>query len=232
MTVAVAGTILAAWLFYNRLFGLIPGAFAGIYIGIVYEKAAKRRKMRRRREAFRRMLLSVETALEAGYSLENALSVADGDLRLIYSEKDEICRRVSAMRKSVELGTPVWYGFHEYAEESGIEEAEEFAEVLRIQQRTGGDMIRTVRRSAARLQESLELQAEIDSVVSEKQLEQRIMSVMPSFMLIYMRLMNGAYLAPLYAGLGGMIIMTIALFTNVGADVLADRMLRKTLRVI
>ena len=55
------------------------------------------------------------------------------------------------------------------------------------------------------------------------------MTVMPSVMLIYMRLMNGAYIAPLYAGLGGAILMTFALAANVGADMLAARMLRKAL---
>ncbi len=222
-------TILVAWLFYNRIPGLIPGALAGCYVGSVYERMAKKRRMRRRREAFRRLLLSLETALEAGYSLENAFSVAEGDLRLIYPEKDEICRKVSELRQNVTLGMPVWQAVQEYAADVEIEEAGEFAEVLRIQQKTGGDMIRTVRRAAGRLQESLELQAEIESTVSEKQLEQRIMTVMPSVMLVYMRLMNGSYLAPLYAGLGGAILMTFALLANVGADMLAERMLERVM---
>ncbi len=225
----VIGTILAAWLFYNRLAGLIPGAAAGWYVGRVFGRMVEKRRRRKRREAFRRLLLSLETALEAGYSLENALSVADGDLRLIYTDKDEICRQMTGLRQSVTLGMPVWQAFRQYAGEVEIEEADEFAQVLRIQQKTGGDMIRTVRKAAGRLQESLELQTELESAISEKELEQRIMTVMPSVMLIYMRLMNGAYIAPLYAGLGGAILMTVALAANVGADMLAARMLRKAL---
>ena len=89
--------------------------------------------------------------------------------------------------------------------------------------------IRTIRKAAERLQQSLALQQEIETTLSEKQLEQRIMTLMPSIMLLYMRLMNGAYLAPLYAGLGGAVIMTVALAANIGADVLADRLLRKAL---
>ena len=223
------GALLVAWLYYNRIAGLIPGAFAGLYVGKVVERIVEKRRQRKRREHFRRLLLSLETALEAGYSLDNALQVAEGDLALIYPEKEEICRKILEIRQKVSLGTSIPQAFYEYAEQVKIEEAEEFAEVLRIQQRTGGDLIRTVRKAAERLQESLELQQEIEATLSEKQLEQRIMTVMPSIMLLYMRLMNGAYMAPLYAGLGGGIVMTIALTTNIGADMLADRMLKKAL---
>ena len=150
-------------------------------------------------------------------------------MNLIYNPKEEICRKVMELRQKLQIGTPVWKAFQEYAVCVEIEEAEEFAEVLRIQQRTGGDMIRTIRKAAERLQQSLALQQEIETTLSEKQLEQRIMTLMPSIMLLYMRLMNGAYLAPLYAGLGGAVIMTVALAANIGADVLADRLLRKAL---
>ena len=223
------GTVFIAWLFYGKLAGLIPAAVAGLYIGVVVDRSAAKRRQRKRRENFRRLLLSLETALEAGYSLENALGIAEGDMNLIYNPKDEICRKVMELRQKLQIGTPVWKAFQEYAVCVEIEEAEEFAEVLRIQQRTGGDLIRTIRKAAERLQQSLALQQEIETTLSEKQLEQRIMTLMPSIMLLYMRLMNGAYLAPLYAGLGGAVIMTVALAANIGADGLADRLLRKAL---
>ena len=226
LLIAAAGTLFVGWLFYNRLAGLIPAAFAGAYIGKVYLRYAERRRQRKRREQFRRLLLSVETALEAGYSLENALSVAENDLGLIYPPREEICVLVRECCRKCDLGTPVWQVFREYADQVGIEEAEEFAEVLRIQQRTGGDLIRTVRKAASRLQESLELQQEVERTLSEKLLEQRIMTIMPSLMLLYMRLMNGSYMAPLYSGLGGAVVMTIALAVNIAADVMAGRMLK------
>jgi len=83
-----------------------------------------------------------------------------------------------------------------------------------------------VRKAASRLQESLELQQEVERTLSEKLLEQRIMTIMPSLMLLYMRLMNGSYMAPLYSGLGGAVVMTIALAVNIAADVMAGRMLK------
>ncbi len=223
------GTIFITWLYYGRLPGLIPGALGGLYIGVVVDRAAEKRRQRKRRENFRRLLLSLETALEAGYSLENTLEIAEGDLTLVYGSGNEIVRYVTEIRQKTGIGTPVWKAFQEYAEEVEIEEAQEFAQVLRIQQRTGGDLIRTVRKAAERLQQSLGLQQEIETTLSEKQLEQRIMTLMPSVMLLYMRLMNGAYMAPLYTGLGGAIVMSIALAANIGADLLADRMLGKAL---
>lgn len=226
---AVAGTALTAWLFYNRLLGLIPGAAAGIYIGFVTGHMAAERRQRKRREQFRRLLLSVETALEAGYSLENAFIVAEGDLALIYHRGEEISVLVGEMRRKLSLGSPAWQVLREYAAVVRIEEADEFATVLRIQQRTGGDLIRTVRQAAVRLQESLELEQEIESTVFEKRLEQRIMTVMPALMLLYMRIMNPSYIAPLYCGIGGAVVMTLALAGNIAADRIAAKILEKAM---
>ena len=223
------GTILIAWLYYDRLLGFLPGAAVGVYIGFVAKRMMGDRRQRMRREQFRRLLLSLETALEAGYSLENAFSVAEGDLALIYHKGEEISLLIGDMKRKLSLGIPVWEVFSEYAALVRIEEAEEFSEILRIQQRTGGDLIRTVRQAAARLQESLELRQEIESVVYEKKLEQRIMTVMPSLILLYMRLMNGSYMQPLYQGVGGMLVMTFALAGNIIADRIAASILEKAM---
>ena len=221
---------IVTWLFYNSLPGLIPGAAAGIYIGLIYEDIAAKRRQRKRRDNFRRVLLSIETALEAGYSLENAVKVAESDLALVYRKnKEEIRILMREICNEVQYGTPVWKAFQDYAEKIEVEEAEEFSTVLRIQQRTGGDLIQTVRKAAERLQDSLELQQEIENTLSEKQLEQRIMTFMPSLMLLYMRVMNPEYMAPLYTGIGGALVMSLALGVNVAADHIANRMLKKAL---
>ena len=226
---AVTGTVQIAWLFYDHVWGMIPGSVAGIYIGSVVVRMSRERRQRTSREQFRRLLLSVETALEAGYSLENAFDVAEGDLALIYNRGEEISALVGEIRRKIKLQIPVWRALEEYAAVVRIEEAEEFATVLRIQQRTGGDLIRTIRQAAVRLQESLELRQEVESTLFEKRLEQRIMVVMPSLMLLYMRIMNRTYIEPLYQGIGGVVIMTMALAGNIAADRIAAKILEKAM---
>ncbi len=210
-------------LFYDRLAGVIPSLVAGAYIAGVVVKERKRRRLQRRRDTFKRLLVALETGLEAGYSLENAVLSAVEDM-------ERLCRRGSGTRKLLEgirrktqLRTSVWQVMLYYAEETGVEEAEELAEVLRIQQRAGGNLIETMRRTVRKLQAGMELQQEVEMVIAEKRLEQRIMTLMPAGILLYMRVVNYSYIEPLYTTAGGLIVMTVMLGLNLLGDMLGNR---------
>lgn len=219
----MAGCLVVTFLFYNRLWGLIPGIPAGIYVALQVRRTAVLRGIRKRRETFRRLLLSMETGLEAGYSLENALYTAVEDMERVYRSGSEMGIMLENLRKRVRIGCPVWQAILKMGEEEEIEEAKEFAEVLAIQQRTGGNMIRTMRNTVDKIQAGIEVQQEIDSVIAEKRLEQRIMTLMPGIILCYMRLMNASYMKPLYTTAAGVLVMTAALGLNILGDFLGSK---------
>ena len=234
----VAGTLAAAYLFYGKPGGLLPGAFAGMYIACMVQKEVERKREERCREAFKRLLLSMETALEAGYSLENSVVAAVEDLQKIFGGTGHF-RRESGERKGktgfisslfgemlhgIELRVPVWQVMQDFAEKTGVSEAEELAQVLRIQQRAGGNLIRTMRSTVDKLRAGLEVQQEIETVTAEKRLEQRIMTLMPALIICYLRLTNGAYIAPLYTTAAGTVVMTAALGLNIAGAELGKRL--------
>ena len=219
----MAGCLVVTYLFYNRLWGLIPGIPAGIYVALQVRKAAFQRGIRRRRETFRRLLMAMETGLEAGYSLENALFTAVEDMERVCRSTSEMGIMLGNLRRKVKLGCPVWQAIFQMGEEEGIEEAHEFAEVLSIQQRTGGNMIRTMRNTVDKIQSGIEVHQEIDAVIAEKRLEQRIMTLMPGMILCYMRLMNASYMKPLYTTAAGVLVMTAALGLNILGDFLGSK---------
>ena len=240
--VGLAGTLAAAYLFYGKPFGLLPGAFAGLYIACMVQKEVERKRMERRREAFKRLLLSMETALEAGYSLENSVAAAVGDLQKIFGGSgalpiwrgsgerkgkigsNDISSLFGEMLHGIELRVPVWQVMQDFAEKTGLSEAEELAQVLRIQQRAGGNLIRTMRSTVDKLRAGLEVQQEIEAVTAEKRLEQRIMTLMPALIICYLRLTNGAYIAPLYTTAAGAVVMTAALGLNIAGAELGKRL--------
>jgi tight adherence protein B len=52
---------------------------------------------------------------------------------------------------------------------------------------------------------------EIDTMITSKRLEQRIMCIMPFAIVAYLRLTNGTYISGMYGNLPGIIAMTICL---------------------
>ena len=219
-----AGTLAAAFLFYGKVVGLLPGAFAGLYIAGMVQKEVERKRTKKRREAFKRLLLSMETGLEAGYSLENSVITAVADLRKIFGGSGDISGLFGEMLHNIELRVPVWQVMQNFADQTGLEEAEELAQVLRIQQRTGGNLIHTMRGTVDKLRAGLEVQQEIEAATAEKRLEQRIMTLMPAMIICYLRLTNGTYIAPLYTTAAGAIIMTVALGLNIAGAELGQRL--------
>ncbi len=227
----LAGTLAAALLFYNKAAGLLPGAFAGIYIARLVQKEMEQRRTRRRRDALKRLLISMETGLEAGYSLENAVFAAVEDLGRIYGRDTDIGGLLEDLRHQILLRKPVWQAFQQFGEKTGLEEAGELAQVLRVQQRAGGNLILTMRSTVEKLQAGMEVQQEIETAIAEKKLEQRIMTVMPAMIILYMRFTNGAYIAPLYTTAAGNVIMTVAMVLNIAGDALGNRLVGKDMTV-
>ena len=68
-----------------------------------------------------------------------------------------------------------------------------------------------MRLTANRLKQSFQVQEEIRLAMSSKQLEQRIMSIMPFCILAYLRFGSSEFLDPLYHNLPGAVIMTVCL---------------------
>ena len=225
LLIGLAGAAAVAYLFYDRLSGLIPGAAAGLYIAFAAEKANRRSREQKRREWIRLLLISLETGLEAGCSLENALAAALEDVERNFGKQKELHKKTERIRWQLEMRIPVWQIMEELGTDLQLEEAEEFAQVLKIQQRTGGNLIRTMQSTADKLKAGMELKKEIEAAVAEKRLEQRIMTLMPCGILLYLRLVNGAYIEPAYTTAAGALVMTAALFLNLLGDYLGSRII-------
>ncbi len=219
----LAGAVVVAYLFYDRIFGLIPGAAAGLYIAYAVEKVFRRSRERKRREWLRLLLISLETSLEAGCSLENALTLAVEDVDRSFGKPSGFQKMTDRIRWQMEMRIPVWQIMEGLGADFQMEEAEEFAQVLKIQQRTGGNLIRTMQSTADKLKAGMELKKEIEASIAEKRLEQRIMTLMPCGILLYLRLVNGAYIEPAYTTAAGVLVMTAALGLNLLGDYLGSR---------
>lgn len=70
-----------------------------------------------------------------------------------------------------------------------------------------------------------EIRREIETVVSEKKLEQQIMRYIPFFIMFYISLTSKGYFESLYHNISGWLLMTGALAVYVAACLLSDKIL-------
>ena len=173
----------------------------------------QRREARRRQLAvqFREGLTALCGALSAGYSVENAMAEAARELRSVYGPQGLMVRELELLGRKLRMNCPVEKAFEELAERSGLEDVRQLADVFSIAKRSGGDLVRILGKTAGTLRLRAQLQEEILTLMAGKRLEQRIMSVMPAAVLLYVNIGNPGFTDPLYQGIGGRGIMSVCL---------------------
>ena len=100
-----------------------------------------------------------------------------------------------------------------------------FAELFGIVKRSGGQLSTVVQSTASRLSEAFRVEEQIRTATQSKRFEQRIMSVMPIAVLLYVRFGSPDLLDPLYSTVFGRVMMSACLISYAGAIFLAGRIL-------
>ena len=73
------------------------------------------------------------------------------------------------------------------------------------------------------IHEKAEVQQQIDTIITGKRLEQRVMVCMPLVITLYLRLTSPEYIDVLYGNVMGIIVMTICLLIYAAAVMLAQK---------
>jgi len=109
---------------------------------------------------------------------------------------------------------------------SDVKDIRDFAEIFRIAKRNGGSLSGMISNTARMIEGKSEVRREIDTIMSEKKLEQRIMQLMPFGMMLYVSLTSPGFFNSLYHNLTGVLLMGVCLILYVVACLMAEKILK------
>lgn len=225
LSVSVVGFL--AYFFYRSVWAL-PALSP---IGVFCYRSIRSKKLERYREElttqFRECILALATSLQAGYSVENAFVECEKDMKLMYGENAPICRELGLIRRGLAINITLEELLKEFAERSGCEEINQFAQIFSLAKRSGGNMAEIIRSSAALIGKQIELRQELRTLLSGKRMELNIMKVMPFGILFYITLGNPGYFNVLYHNFTGIAVMTGCLAAYLAAYLLGERVMNK-----
>ncbi len=199
-------------LFYDSV--LLAVLFS--FVGILYIPFRRKEQLRKRKEVlhlqFKDVLYFLSISLSAGKSLETALMDTQKAFSGIYSDQDcDMLKELEIMNGRILVNDPVEHVFHDLAERSEIEDIKSFADVLMISKRAGANLVEVIKNTSETIREKVEIKQEIETLISGKKLEQKILSIMPFAMVFLLKSSNSGFLEPLMSTVYGHVVMTVAL---------------------
>ena len=199
------------YLFYQNKWLMI----LAIPVSVIFLKVRKKQLIRERRKnlnyQFKDALNALSVAVQAGYSVENAVSACARDLERMYPKDADIVKEFRYMESQLKVSVPVEELFRSLGGRCGIEDMENFATVFYTAKRTGGDMSKIIQTSARMLGDKIDVKKEIETTLAAKKAEQMVMSLMPVGIIIYLKLTSPGFLGVLYGNPFGICAMTICL---------------------
>lgn len=211
------------YLFYQSPWTLL----VMIPVPVFYMKWKKKQLIRERKKKlnyqFRDALTSMSVAVQAGYSVENAVSACARDLERMYEKGTDILEEFHYIESQQKVSVPVEELFLDLGERSGVEDIENFASVFYTAKRTGGDMNKVIQTVSRMLGDKIDVKREIEATLAAKKSEQMIMSLMPAGIILYLKLTSPGFLSVLYGNPFGICAMTVCLGIYAGAYWLGRR---------
>ncbi len=212
-----------AYIFYDNIWlSVLMSPYVYFYVK-ERKKEVKQEEKRRLTVQFKDAMQSVSFALNVGYSIENAFREAVKELTPLYGEGSRIVIEFKSMIRRVEHNSNIEDVLMEFAENSSVDDIIYFAEVFQYAKRSGGDLIQIIKNTASAISDKIEVESEIQTVISGKKLEQRVMCVMPYGIILYLRLASPQFIVPLYGSPVGIIVMTVCLIIYLGANYMAKK---------
>lgn len=206
-----------AYFFYRSVIVfmmLLPMFF--LYVKWIKKKAIAKRKWELTL-AFREAVVMVAGNLQAGNSVETAFKRVYADLKALYGENAEISKEFRMVGRGLDNNMVLEQLLLDLGRRSGVEDIKDFADIFSMAKRTGGNLREIISDTAEAISTKTEMQRELRILISEKQFEQRIMSVIPFFILIYIGFTSPGYFDSLYHNLQGIGIMTACLAAYLAA---------------
>ena len=214
------------YLFYGRI---IFAVFV-LPIGYIFWKRDRQMFISERKKIlgneFKDMITSLSGNLNAGCSLERAFYKTCQDLYNSGIQYQYIIDELKKIIHGLECNTRVEDLIMDLATRSGVGDIKDFAKLITTTKIYGGNMVAVIRQTVSNLSEKYMVEEEIETVISAKKLEGKIMLLMPFLIVLYMKLTNKEYMNVIYESTLGNVLMTTGLIIVLAAGLVIDKIVK------
>lgn len=187
---AVSGLVL--YIFYeNLIISLIVGIIGGfVFIPIRKKQVIKKRKKNLLLQ-FKDLLDAVSTSVGAGKNIFDSFAAAKSDLLIQYPEESDIIKELDIILEGINNNIHVEALLSNFAQRSTLDDIQSFASVFSTCYEKGGNIKDVIKNTTAVINDKIDIQMELETMVAGQKNEQNIMMCMPIVFVFIMKCMGG-----------------------------------------
>lgn len=144
-----------------------------------------------------------------------------------YGMESDMAVEMRQMIHQMDCNVPLEQLLEDFAERSRIEDVEQFAGIFSYAKRSGGDFTAIMGNTVRQMADRMELQETIETALTARKMEQKVMNVIPLFILAFVNVTSGSFLEALYGNVAGVLIMTGCLILYGLAYLWSEKIVRR-----
>lgn len=161
----------------------VMAVVSGILMGYLFQKPFQNMLMKRRKRTlllqFKDMLEALSASYSAGMNTQTAFVDAGKDLKNIYGKNADITKEIQIINIGIENNFIVEELLFDFAKRSGLDDIESFANVFSVCNRQGANLKKVISDSRDIINDKIEIEMEIDTMLAGNRNQLNIMMVMP-----------------------------------------------------
>lgn len=185
-----AGVVISYAFFRTFIITLIGGIVCAYLIPPYFNEYKKNFRLKRLREQFKDLLESLTASYSAGRNTPDAFKDAADDMVSIYGEDADIVRELQIICSGLANNINIEQLLLDFAERSGLDDVMSFANVFEVCNRQGSDLKRIVSDTRDIINDKIEMEMEIETMLSGNKNELNVMMVMPVIVVLSLSTMG------------------------------------------
>lgn len=199
----------ATYMFYRSIWISFMGMAVFIIYGLLDKKNVKINRDRKMKTRFLDFLMCLEPLLKTSGTFSHAFTEAVTDYKRFHG-KDEMCFYLDSAVNDFRINKLTSDVLESMAEKMDLEDARTFSGSMAVCEATGGNAVEVTSRTTELLVAKMRILCDIDTVLSGKVFEQKIITLMPFALIGLFTASAESYLEPLFSTIPGRIVMSAA----------------------
>ena len=212
------------FIFYQIvILSIIFGAIYGIVNIFVSAQAAIKKRKDKLRVQFFDMLEAMSVSMRAGNPPLKALESARQDLLLIYPDNSDIIIELNIIIAKFNNAIPLSEIFDNFAERSGLDDIRSFASIYATIEGKSSRADEIVRETQQIIADKMEIEMEIDTMMTAAKSEVNIMLFMPLVIIGVIGYAGAGFMDAIYTTTAGRLVATFGLIVFILCYIMARK---------